>query len=150
MEGQPDYPADEIKRLHEELERAVAERKRAEDELQHSEVRNAAILDSALDCIVTINHEGRITEFNLAAEHTFGYRRDEVMGMHLADTIIPPSLREAHRSGLARYLATGEPRVIGRRLELTAVDAGGREFPVELAITQIPLEGPPSFTGFLR
>jgi PAS domain S-box-containing protein len=150
MEGQPEYPADQIKRLHEELEKAIAERKRAEDELKHSEVRNAAILDSALDCIVTINHEGRITEFNLAAEHTFGYRRDEVVGMHLADTIIPLPLREAHRSGLARYLVTGEPRVIGRHLEMTAVDADGREFPVELAITRIPLEGPASFTGFLR
>jgi PAS domain S-box-containing protein len=150
MEGQPEYPAGEIKRLHEELAKAVADRKRTEDALKHSEVRNAAILDSALDCIVTINHEGRITEFNLAAEHTFGFRRDEVVGRPLADTIIPSAFREAHRSGLARYLAAGEPRVIGRRLEMMAVHADGREFPVELAITRIPLEGPASFTGFLR
>jgi PAS domain S-box-containing protein len=150
MERQPEHPADEIKRLHEELEKGAAERERMENELKHSEVRNAAILDSALDCIVTINHEGCITEFNQAAERTFGYRRDEVVGMHLADIIIPPALRAGHRSGLARYLATGEPRVIGRRLEMTAVHADGREFPVELAITRIPLDGPPSFTGFLR
>ena len=67
-------------------------------------------MDSALDCIVTIDHEGCISEFNPAAERTFGYRRDDVVGKQLADVIIPPSLRERHRQGLARYLATGEAR----------------------------------------
>ena len=118
--------------------------------LGRSEARKAAILDSALDCIVTIDHEGRITEFNPAAERAFGYGRDEVMGKQLAGIIIPPSLREEHQRGLARYLAAGEGRVFGRRLEMTAVRADGSEFPVELAITRIPLKGPPSFTGYLR
>jgi PAS domain S-box-containing protein len=118
--------------------------------LGQSEARKAAILDSALDCILTIDHGGRITEFNPAAERTFGYRRDEVVGKELADVIIPPSLREKHRRGLARYLATGEARVMARRVEMTAVRADGSEFPVELAITRIPLDGPPSFTGYLR
>ena len=99
---------------------------------------------------MTIDHEGRITEFNPAAERTFGHRRDDVVGKQLADVIIPPSLREKHRRGLARYLATGEARVLGRRVEVTAVRADGSEFPAELAITRIPLEGPPSFTGYLR
>ena len=118
--------------------------------LMRSEARNAAILDSALDCIVTIDHQGCITEFNPAAERTFGYRREEVLGQHLADVIIPPPMREQHRQGLTRYLATGESRVLGRRLEMTAIRADGSEFPVELAITRIPLDGPPSFTGYLR
>lgn len=118
--------------------------------LRRSEARKAAILDSALDCILTIDHEGRITEFNPAAERTFGYRRDDVVGKELADIIIPPSLRERHRRGLARYLATGEGRVLGKRVEMTAIRADGSEFPVELAITLIPLDGPPSFTGYLR
>jgi PAS domain S-box-containing protein len=120
------------------------------EDLRRSEARKAAILDSALDCIVTIDHEGRITEFNPAAERTFGYRRDDVIGKHLADIIIPPSLRGQHQQGLARFLATGEPRVIGKRVEMTAMRADGSEFPVELAITRIPLDGPPSFTGYLR
>ena len=128
----------------------IDERKRAEQELRRSEARKAAILDSALDCIVTIDHEGCITEFNPAAERTFGYRRDEVLGQQLADVIIPPALRERHRQGFARYLATGEARVLGRRIEMTAVRADGSEFPAELAITRIPLDGPPSFTGYLR
>jgi PAS domain S-box-containing protein len=139
------------------LEKEIAERRLAEErlrqeetELKRSEARKAAILDSALDCIVTIDHEGCITEFNPSAERTFGYRRDEVVGKLLADLIIPPSFRESHQRGLARYLATGEAPVLGRRLEMTAVRADGSEFPVELAITRIPLDGPPSFTGYLR
>jgi PAS domain S-box-containing protein len=126
------------------------ERAQSDAALKHSEARKAAILDSALDCIVTIDHGGCITEFNPAAERTFGYRRDEVVGKQLTDVIIPPSLREKHRRGLARYLATDEARVIGRRVEMTAVRADGSEFPVELAISRIPADGPPSFTGYLR
>jgi PAS domain S-box-containing protein len=118
--------------------------------LKRSEARKTAILDSALDCIVTIDHEACITEFNPAAERTFGHRREDVVGKPLADVIVPPSSREDHRRGFARYLATGEARVLGRRIEMTAVRADGREFPVELAITRIPTDGPPSFTGYLR
>ena len=147
----------ELATANEELKKELAERtlveerlRQEERELKRSEVRKAAIMDSALDCIVMIDHEGCITEFNPAAEHTFGHRRDEVLGKHLADIIIPPSLREKHRQGFARYLATGEARVLGKRIEMTAVRADGSEFPVELAITRIPLEGPPSFTGYLR
>ena len=67
--------------------------------LSRSEARKTAIFNSALDCILTIDHEGRITEFNPAAERTFGYRRNEVVGRQLADVVIPPSLREQHRQG---------------------------------------------------
>ena len=147
----------ELANANKELKKELAERRLVEDrlgqeerELKRSEVHKAAIVDSALDCIVTIDHQGCITEFNPAAEHTFGYRRDEVLGKHLADIIIPPSLREKHRQGFARYLATSEAQVLGKRTEMTAVRADGSEFPVELAITRIPLEGPPSFTGYLR
>ncbi len=147
----------ELAAANEALKKELAERRLAEErlgqeekELKRSEARKAAILESALDCIVTIDHEGCITEFNPPAEHTFGYRRNEVLGKHLADVIIPPSLREKHRQGFARYLATGEARVLGKRIEMTAVRADGSEFPVELAIARIPLEGPPSFTGYLR
>ncbi len=147
----------ELAAVNDELKKELAERRLVEErlgqeerELKRSEVRKAAIVDAALDCIVTIDHEGCITEFNPAAEQAFGYRRDEVLGKHLADVIIPPSLREKHRQGFAHYLATGEARVLGKRIEMTAVRADGSEFPVELAITRIPLEGPPSFTGYLR
>jgi PAS domain S-box-containing protein len=147
----------ELAAANEELKKELAERRLVEEklrqeerELKHSEVRKVAIVDSALDCILTIDHEGCITEFNPAAERTFGYRRNEVLGMPLANVIIPLSLREKHRQGFAHYLATGEARVLGKRIETTAVRADGSEFPVELTISRIPLEGPPSFTGYLR
>ncbi len=128
----------------------IDDRKRAEDELRRSDARKTAILDAALDCVITMDHEGRIIEFNPAAERTFAYRREEVIGEQLAEIIIPPSLREQHKQGLIRYLATGEERVLGKRIEMTAVRADGSEFPVELAITRIRSDGPPLFTGYLR
>jgi len=117
--------------------------------LRESEARRAAILDTALDSVIAMDHEGRIVDFNPAAEQTFGYRRDEVIGRTLAETIIPPSLRESHRRGLARYLETGDGPVLGRRIELTGLRKDGTEFPVELAITRIAGE-PPTFVGFVR
>lgn len=118
--------------------------------MQESEARKRAILEAALDCIITIDHEGKIVEFNPAAEKTFGYTHAEAVGKEMAALIIPPSLRDRHRRGLAHYLDTGEGAVLGRRLEMPAIRADGTEFPVELAITRIPLEGPPMFTGYLR
>ena len=126
------------------------ERAQSDAVLRNSEARKAAILDSVLDCIVTIDHEGCITEFNPAAERTFGHRRDDIIGKQLADVIIPTALRERHRQGFSRFLATGEARLLGKRLEVTALRADGSEFPAELTITRIPVEGLPSFTGYLR
>lgn len=126
------------------------ERKRAEEALQVSEARNGAILEAALDSIITMDHEGKIVEFNPAAEKTFGYKRQEIIGQLLADLIIPPSLREQHRRGLAHYLATGEGPVLNRRIELTAVRSDETEFPVELAVSRIHGGGAPIFTAYIR
>src|SRR5438128_546887 len=68
----------------------------------------------------------------------------------LADLIIPPSLREIHRRGLALFNATGEAAVLGKRIEVSAMRRDGTEFPAELAITRINQEGPAFFTGQLR
>ena len=147
----------ELATSNEELRKEIAERKSLEErlrqeetELKRSDAYKAAILDSSLDCIVAVDHEGCITEFNPAAERTLGYDREDVVGKHMADVIIPPSLREKHRAGFARHLATGESRVLGQRVEMTALCADGREIPVEIAITRILHDGPPSFTGYLR
>jgi PAS domain S-box-containing protein len=133
----------EVNTVMQAMEAASRERLRIE-------ARTAATLEAALDSIVTIDHRGQITEFNPAAERTFGYRRAEVLGREMAALLIPPALRDQHREGLARYLATGHGPVIGQRLEMTAIHADGTEFPVELAITRLPSDGPPMFTGFIR
>src|SRR5262249_25458412 len=101
-------------------------------------------------CIIVMDQEGRITEFNPAAERTFGYTRAEVFGQPLADRIIPPALQDSHRRGLAHYLATGEGPVLGKRIEIMAVRADGSEFPVELAITPTRLGDQQVFIASLR
>jgi PAS domain S-box-containing protein len=112
--------------------------------------RMRAILETALDCVITMDHAGKIREFNPAAERTFGYARSEAVGRELGELIVPPSLRDRHRRGLAHYLATGEGPAIGKRIELTAMRADGTEFPVELAVTRIGSDSPPMFTGYIR
>ena len=128
----------------------ITEPNQAADALRESETHKGAILESVLDCIISIDHEGKIIEFNPAAETTFGYTRAKVIGKELAETIVPPSLREAHRRGLARYLATGEGPILGKRIEITAMRADGSEFPTELAIVPIDLGEQPIFTAYLR
>jgi PAS domain S-box-containing protein len=125
-------------------------RRHAETEVRASESRLRAMLEAALDAVVTMDNRGRVVDWNHAAETTFGYRADEVIGHDMAELIIPPSLRAAHRRGLARFLETEHPVVLDRRMELTGMHKNGTEFPVELAITRIGIPGPATFTGYLR
>ncbi len=115
-----------------------------------SEARKSAVMASALDCIITMDHQGRIIEFNPAAERTFGYQQSEAIGRSLAKLLIPPSLRGLHRDGLRRYLAGEGRSIIDTRIETTAMRADGSEFPVELAVTRIEADGHPIFTAYLR
>ena len=122
----------------------------SQDALRASEARSRAILDSALDAIVTIDHEGRVAEFNAAAERLFGHRREDVLGRGIVDVLVPQELREAHRSGFARSTGVGAASAGGRRLELSALRADGSTFPAEVSIARIEHEGPAAFTGFIR
>jgi PAS domain S-box-containing protein len=126
------------------------EREQMLETLRESEARKSAIFESALDCIITIDSQGQVIEFNSAAEAVFGYPRAAIAGKSMVDLIIPPSLRDRHRRGFERYLATGKRSILGRRIEMTALRADGSEFPVELSITRVPDSDPPIFTGFLR
>ncbi len=108
------------------------------------------IVDNALDCIITIDADGRVREFNPAAERVFGFTREEALGKELAELIIPPRMREQHRRGLARYLKTGEGPVIGKRIEIAGMRKDGSEILVELAITAVKIDSAPIFTAYLR
>jgi PAS domain S-box-containing protein len=125
-------------------------RRRAEEEVRASESRLRAMLEAALDAVVTMDADGRVTGWNPAAEAIFGYAAAEAIGKYMADVIVPPRFRDRHRRGVARYIETGRAVLLDRRLELTALRRDGTEFPIELTITRIPLPGPPMFTGFLR
>jgi PAS domain S-box-containing protein len=125
---------------HKQVEQAVSE----------SEARKAAILEAALDAIITIDHEGKIVEFNPAAERTFGHARTAVLGRKMAGLIIPPGMNDRPGQDLTTYLSTGGTLALGKRIEMSAMRADGSEFPVELAITQIRSLGSPMFTCYLR
>jgi PAS domain S-box-containing protein len=126
------------------------ERRHAEAEVRASESRLRAMLETALDAVVTMDARGRVIDWNHAAETTFGYGAHEAIGRDMADLIVPASLRPRHRAGLARFLETERPVILDRRLELTGMHKNGAEFPVELTITRIALPGQPTFTGYLR
>jgi PAS domain S-box-containing protein len=128
----------------------LIERRRAEQAVVEGEQRMRAVLEASLDCIVIIDHEGRILEFNAAAERVFQVAADQAIGREMAEVIVPPELRSRHRAGLERCLAGEASRLIGRRVETEGLRADGTRFPVELTITRIALPGPPVFTGYLR
>ena len=125
-------------------------RRRAEEEVRASESRLRAMLESALDAVVAMDDRGRVIGWNQAAEVIFGYPVAEATGREMAELIVPPSFRDAHRLGLARYLKGQPPAILDRRLELTGMRRDGTEFPVELTITRVALPGPPMFTGYVR
>ena len=142
--------AEGIARAAEAARRSEARARTLAAQVQEREAMQSAMLDAALDAIVTIDEAGRVVAFNPAAERMFGYAAAEARGALLADLIIPAERREAHQAGLARYLATGVGPVLGKRIEVTALRRGGEEFPVELAVVPIELAGGTRFTAYLR
>ena len=114
------------------------------------EARSGAILDASLDAILIIDGQGRIIEFNRAAQKIFGYSRADVIGQDLAEKVIPPRLRVAHLAGVHRYQQTGRTDVEGLRREITAMRADGSEFPADLAVCHVDQCGSAEFVGFLR
>jgi two-component system, cell cycle sensor histidine kinase and response regulator CckA len=156
------------RRAHAELERQVAERKadlakanealrgevlerrRMDEALQESEVRYRGIVESALDAVVTIDGSGVITAWNVQAANIFGWSKEEAVGRSLAETIIPAQHREAHSRGLRHAVATGEGPVFNKRIEITALHRDGREFPVELAISNASSGEKAAFSAFIR
>ncbi|MDD5335646.1 MAG: EAL domain-containing protein [Rhodoferax sp.] len=112
-------------------------------------LRLRCILDTALDAIIEMDPQRRITGWNRRAETIFGWNRDEVLGRALDDTIIPLHQRDRHRDGVARFLAIGQEQVLNRRMEVSALRSNGQEFPAELAITRIKTGDACHFTAFV-
>ncbi|MBB6048729.1 PAS domain-containing sensor histidine kinase [Armatimonas rosea] len=98
------------------------------------------LLEIALDAVVVMDTQGKVVEFNPAAETLFGYTRAEILGQPLAETLVPHDLRDAHKAGLKRYLATGEAHVLGKRIEISALKRDGSLIDIELAIDRLPGE----------
>jgi PAS domain S-box-containing protein len=127
----------------------VAEIPEQEGELGDSRPLAKTIVESALDCIIVMDHSGRIVEFNPAAEQAFGYPRAQALAKKVSD-LMPPEMASAHRKAVRRLLRTGTAHVLDQRLETTARRADGTLFPIELTVTRVPQQEPPLFVGFLR
>lgn len=130
--------------------RDITEQRQAMKETEASEARKTSILETALDCIISCDHEGRIVDFNPAAERTFGYRREEVVGREMSDIVVPVSLRQRHQQGMTRYMQTRESRILGKLMVMTGLRSDGREFPVEFSVNEVKTGGLPMFTAYLR
>jgi len=121
-----------------------------EKTVQESEAKIRAIINSALDAVVVINQKGVVTEWNAQAEHIFGWTEREMKGLTLAETIIPPQYRDAHQMGFDHFLKTGEGPALNQRLEISAVNREGTEFPIELTIIPVKLKHKYFFSAFIR
>src|SRR5437879_563212 len=126
------------------------ERSRAETDLRASEARLKAIIDAALDAVITMDGGGVIRSWSPQAERVFGWQASEAVGQTLSTTIIPPRYREAHERGLAHFLASGTGPVLNQRIEITGLRRDGAEIPVELTITPVRLGGTWLFSAFVR
>jgi PAS domain S-box-containing protein len=112
----------------------ITAQKLAQAAREEVEARREAVLECSLDSIVTMDEQGRIVDFNAAAERTFGYPRGEAVGRKVEDLLVPERLRAAHRQGLLRHASVGEGPVLNRRMEMPAMRADGSEFPAELVV----------------
>ncbi|MGC3960081.1 MAG: PAS domain S-box protein [Verrucomicrobiota bacterium] len=128
----------------------VTERKLAADALRDSETRKRAIMESALDAIITTDAIGRILETNPATERMFGHNKRRLLQQSLVETLIAPSLREWWRHGFQTGFTGEASPQLGSIVEMNAVRAGGLGFPIELTITQIEVSGNQQYTAFIR
>jgi PAS domain S-box-containing protein/diguanylate cyclase (GGDEF)-like protein len=117
---------------------------------RQNEQRTRLIVELALDALVVMDATGCITDWNTQAQKTFGWSREQVIGIPLIETIVPTKYREAHTHGLRVFLETGEGPIVNKRVELSAMHRDGHEFPVELTVSPIRLGGAWIFSAFIR
>jgi PAS domain S-box-containing protein len=117
---------------------------------REAEAKSAAIINVALDAVVTTDADGRVVDFNPAAETIFGLSRGEATGRPIGELIVPEHHRDAHAAGMARHKRTGRSHVLGQRLELEALHASGRVFPVEIQIHQLADLSGVRYAAYLR
>ncbi len=133
-----------------QLRRQARRLQRAEARARQNASQLRGILDSALDAIVCIDEQGRISDWNPRAEEMFGWARAEALGARLEDIIIPACLRGKHRKGLEDYFHGRESRILGQRMETTALRRDGSEFPVELTVSSVETDDTRLFSAFIR
>ncbi|WP_279476871.1 PAS domain S-box protein [Aeromonas veronii] len=150
LESRVETRTKDLQLANEMLSASIAQQLRFEQELRRREAELQMVLQNANDAYVCIDHHGVIRDWNQQAEHTFGWSREEAIGRPLDETIIPAQMRDAHKTGLARYLATGKHHVLNQHIELTAVRRDGMTLPVEVRISPLFIDGKTIFSAFLH
>ncbi|NGP87585.1 PAS domain S-box protein [Fodinibius halophilus] len=128
----------------------ISEQEKTLRALQETQIKKETILNSASDCIITINQHGEIMQFNSAAEKTFQYDKEEIIGKSMSETLIPPLYREEHAEGIKHYLETGHSPIINKLVEMPALRKDGSQFPIELQVNHIKDSTPPQFLCIFR
>ncbi|MCA8971387.1 MAG: PAS domain S-box protein [Planctomycetes bacterium] len=127
----------------------ITDKKVMMEELRDREARLRAIVDHAIDALVSIDHEGTIESFNPAAEAMFGYSVEEVVGQNIS-LLMPSPHREQHAKYIATYLRTREPKILGIGREVMAKKKDGTIFPIDLGISELVVDGKRKFSGIVR
>jgi len=133
-----------------QLQASANEQQQLAARVQEKEKLQRAMLETALDAVITIDADGIVQDFNNTAEDVFGYSKENIIGLDMSDFIIPERYREAHRKGLKHLAETGEGPVLGKRLEIEGVHENGTVFPIELAINNVDVGGKQLYTAFIR
>lgn len=132
-----------------ELAAIALQNSRALESLEHSEERFRSLVETASDAIINIDGQGIITFWNKAAETTFGYLADEMLGKPLT-TIMPERYRQAHETAVKRFGSTGQSKLVGNTVELTGLAKDAREFPLELSLAVWKTRERTLYTGIAR
>jgi len=140
-----------------QLQAEIQQRKTAEEALRVANVvlrkniaRTQLLLDSALDGIISMDHNGKVLGWNAQAEHIFGYSSEQALGREMAELIVPPAYRERYRQGISRFTTTGASNIIGKRLEITGLRADASEFPIELTVSTLEQKDNYFFSAYVR
>lgn len=141
---------EETQRLNMVLEHQLKQLQQARDDIKRQETLVSGIVYSSLDAMITIDEEGKIINWNRAAEEIFGYTYTEASGQLMADLIIPDEFKHHHKDGFSKFLTSRQSSIMGKRLRLPARRKNNSLFPAELTIAVIEHNGVCHFNGFLR
>ncbi len=130
--------------------RDVTARVQAEQRLREQEAQVRALVDAALDGVVMLDCDGKVTLWNQAAARIFGYSAEEILGHDLHEVVAPGELRRLHRTAFARFRTSGRGKAVGRTLELNAIRKDGTLFPIELSLSAVQFRGQWHAIGIVR
>ncbi|HTO84842.1 MAG TPA: adenylate/guanylate cyclase domain-containing protein, partial [Methylomirabilota bacterium] len=130
--------------------RDISAHKQALADLRDREARSRAILDTAMDAIISVDMNGRVVEFNPAATRIFGIPHEQAMGQSIGELIVPPQQQAAHAHGMRRFLETGKSTIVGRMIEVEAMHASGSLIPIEMSVAEVAGPSGRMFTAILR